>query len=372
MKSLSIKNFKNIKNLEIDGIERVNLFTGKNNTGKSSLLEAVALYVNEGDLQLLKRILEDRGEVFSKKTDNSISFEKQNIDILSSLFTNHEIGFNAKDNITIKQKTPDIHKNYNVKYPPLHIRLVKYYLDRKLLHPYVILEEDDNLEKNVKTFLGLELLSNYEYKLIPLNEGPFYNYSNYHQYTKNQNFQYIKSGISTIKQSSKLWDNITLTEKETNVIEGLKIIEPSIERLAFIGKSHQERTAVVKLKGNKQVVKLQGMGDGINRILSIILAAVNAENGYLLIDEFENGLHYSVQQQLWEIIFKLASELNIQVFATTHSNDCIDGFEEVLNSQQYNISGKLYRLEKDGDTIKNIVFDKNELKIATEADIETR
>ena len=66
------------------------------------------------------------------------------------------------------------------------------------------------------------------------------------------------------------------------------------------------------------------MGDGINRILTIILAMVNCENGYLLIDEFENGLHYSVQEKLWEIIFYLAKRLNIQVFATTHSNDTIE------------------------------------------------
>jgi AAA15 family ATPase/GTPase len=116
------------------------------------------------------------------------------------------------------------------------------------------------------------------------------------------------------------------------------------------------------------------MGDGINRILSIALAAVNSENGYLLIDEFENGLHYTVQEKLWRVIFKLAKDLKIQVFATTHSNDCIMGFEEVLNSsdKSLDISGKLFRLERKGTKIETVPFEKNELKIASEADIETR
>jgi AAA15 family ATPase/GTPase len=71
------------------------------------------------------------------------------------------------------------------------------------------------------------------------------------------------------------------------------------------------------------------MGDGMNRILTIILALVNSDNGCLLIDEFENGLHYTVQENLWRIIFHLSKELNIQVFATTHSEDCIKGFQSV-------------------------------------------
>jgi AAA15 family ATPase/GTPase len=68
------------------------------------------------------------------------------------------------------------------------------------------------------------------------------------------------------------------------------------------------------------------MGDGINRILYIVLSMVNAQNGYLLIDEFENGLHYSVQKKIWSIIFSLAERLNVQVFVTTHSSDCIKAF----------------------------------------------
>jgi AAA15 family ATPase/GTPase len=113
------------------------------------------------------------------------------------------------------------------------------------------------------------------------------------------------------------------------------------------------------------------MGDGINRILSIVLAAVNADNGVLLIDEFENGLHHSVQQQLWEVIFKLSELLNIQVFVTTHSNDCISGFEEVLN-QESGASGKLIRLERKTAGIRTVEFDSKELEIATDNNIETR
>ena len=114
------------------------------------------------------------------------------------------------------------------------------------------------------------------------------------------------------------------------------------------------------------------MGDGINRILTIILALVNAENGFLLIDEFENGLHHTVQEQLWKIIFDLAGKLNVQIFATTHSEDCISGFASVLNKHNNLIEGKLIRLENRNGIIRQVEYDANELRIATVNNIETR
>jgi len=126
------------------------------------------------------------------------------------------------------------------------------------------------------------------------------------------------------------------------------------------------------LKGDSNVIPLKSMGDGINRILTIILALVNSDNGYLLIDEFENGLHYSVQEKLWEIIFKLSKSLNVQVFATTHSEDCIRAFESVLNTDQNIDKGKLLRLDNVKGSIKQIEFSAGELKTAMESGIEIR
>ena len=60
---------------------------------------------------------------------------------------------------------------------------------------------------------------------------------------------------------------------------------------------------------------------------TIVLSLVNARGGVLLIDEFENGLHYSVQLDAWRMIFNLAQSLNVQVFATTHSWDAVESFQ---------------------------------------------
>src|SRR5438045_2113512 len=76
---------------------------------------------------------------------------------------------------------------------------------------------------------------------------------------------------------------------------------------------------------------LYSLGNGMLRTLGISLALVSVKDGILLIDEFENGLYYSVQPDLWQLIFQVARCLNVQVFATTHSWDCIEAFQKAAS-----------------------------------------
>ena len=116
--------------------------------------------------------------------------------------------------------------------------------------------------------------------------------------------------------------------KKKYVVEALRIIEPRVDRLNFLNENEfsNVRVPYVTLKDTGQRFRLSSMGDGINRVLSIILGLVNCKGGVFLLDEFETGLHYTVQTKLWEVIFMLSEKLNIQVFVTSHSRDCINSF----------------------------------------------
>ena len=113
------------------------------------------------------------------------------------------------------------------------------------------------------------------------------------------------------------------------------------------------------------------MGDGMNRILAILLALVSAKDGVLLVDEIENGLHYSVQPDLWRLILHVAERANVQVFATTHSWDCIEAFQEAV-TEVPGQQGFLVRLVRNEAGIKATVFDERKLTIATREEIEVR
>lgn len=180
--------------------------------------------------------------------------------------------------------------------------------------------------------------------------------------------EWVDTFRSKDEELALIYDKITLTDLENSVVEGLQIIEPDIERLAFVsGKTGEGRHAVVKMKDNG-IYPLSEMGDGINRILHIILSLVNAENGFLLIDEIENGLHYSALEQLWKVIFVLSEKLNVQVFATTHSVDCIQSFALHPDEENKNY----FRLDKINGEITVEDYSSEELKIAVQNDIETR
>ena len=98
---------------------------------------------------------------------------------------------------------------------------------------------------------------------------------------------------------------------------------------------------------------------------------MNAKDGVLLIDEAENGLHWEVHDKLWEILFRLAEQLNVQVFATTHSQDCVRGFHRVW-SKQLSIGG-FFRLAKDPEQgVRCIPYSCETLSDALEAGVEMR
>jgi len=83
------------------------------------------------------------------------------------------------------------------------------------------------------------------------------------------------------------------------------------------------------LKKNGKYFNLNEFGDGIKRFIFIILGLFKSKNGFLFIDEIENGIHYSKLDRMFELIFNLSKEQNIQVFTTTHSKECIESFNRV-------------------------------------------
>ncbi|WP_153796463.1 AAA family ATPase [Foetidibacter luteolus] len=379
LNSVYIKNYRSLKDLIISHLGQVNLVTGKNNTGKSTLLEAIALYASKCELNFMYQLLSERGENF-RITETNKNATDTNIRSLSSLFSDRKVGFDIESAITIGPMEESLLGLQKSTDKSLSLRFIQYLdeiqrdsrgivisIQRKLF------EDNKEFQAPFSTFkVGLEIRVENNPYILPLEEDRPYSFS-VKGVGGNESFQFIRTRNIDREINGKLWDNITLTDKEQFVIDALQIIEPSTERIAFIEENPRERTPVIKISGVSNVLPLRSMGDGINRILTIILALVNCDNGFLLIDEFENGLHYSVQEKLWEIIFHLSKVLNIQVFATTHSEDCIAGFENVLNkSIQHDLDGILIRLDNINGTIKQVEFSAEELKIATDQNIETR
>jgi AAA15 family ATPase/GTPase len=171
------------------------------------------------------------------------------------------------------------------------------------------------------------------------------------------------------KINDLLWNEIALTPEEDDAVKVLQIIDSKIVKLNI-----NSVQAKVLIKGQPKPIPLKNLGDGANRLLTLALALVNAKDKMLLIDEFEVGLHHSVQEQLWEIIFKYAKEWNIQVFVTTHSQDTLRAFYYVAEgTPQYKSMANYFTLNRKGDgDVKAINYDLEEIETAFMANLEIR
>ncbi len=308
--SLHIQNYRLFKDLKIEKLGQVNLISGKNNCGKTALLEAIRILQNKLRLDIIENIVALRGDLDENKPYESII----------SIFPDNELSFVINEAQWNIQKLSDGAVQY-------HIGPTK----------------------------SVSLRS----QMIQFN--------NYHNPIDETIYVPFKQD-KELKIRTDFWEKIIFSKEEKQkVVDTLNIISNiKIHDIAML-----DSMPILQLENN-DVVKLSRWGDGANRLLIIALALVNAKNKTLLIDEFEVGLHHGIQKELWEIIFKYAKEWNIQVFITTHSMDTVRTFSYVLDN--YPDLGQYMRLQKSKMTgeIEVLIYTQRSLDISIEENFETR
>lgn len=170
-----------------------------------------------------------------------------------------------------------------------------------------------------------------------------------------------------------MWDAIALSDLENDVTAALRMISPEITAVSMVGTQSRgvSRIAIARSTAFSRPVPLRSYGDGVNRLFGIALSLVNAKGGLLLIDEFENGMHYTVQTEVWRAMFRIAKALDVQIFATSHSWDSIEAFQKAAAGNPED-NAVLIRLSRLGDVTIPTYFRGAELSIATREKIEMR
>jgi predicted ATPase len=130
---------------------------------------------------------------------------------------------------------------------------------------------------------------------------------------------------------ARLWTSVVLKPAEDRAVEALRLIEPRLDRIA-ISESGGTVVAQVRLRGATEPVPLGTLGEGVSRLLTLVLHLAVTQRGFLLVDEIESGLHWSVMPKLWRFLVETARALDVQVIATTHSKDCLEGLAELHRS----------------------------------------
>lgn len=363
-----IERFRLFNKLEIKKLNNINLIVGKNNSGKSAILEALFLYFTKASVDTLLELIISRQEHFEQDSN------KMEQNAIRHLFHNHIIPNRGEKGISL---------SCDSKKDKIHIATNIFMFDRSeagITRTKIKSEDYDSSDltiENIEYYVTSEINDKIT-RLIDLHD----NLNNIYRRRYRLNrpkissipVQYVSTKGISDQSVSKLWDATSLTEYEEEVIKGLQIIEPKVTGLAFIdnnlSRTESVRLPIVKLKGIKEPIPLKSLGDGMSRILQIVLSIVNAQNGVFIIDEFENGLHWSVQEQVWEVIFKLSKRLNVQVFSTTHSRDCIKGFQKIWSKNEK--LGAFFRIYNKDNENKVKEYDYELLSDSLETDVEIR
>jgi AAA15 family ATPase/GTPase len=143
------------------------------------------------------------------------------------------------------------------------------------------------------------------------------------------NIEFIDNfGWSDIKLI-KAYQAIQKQDQENELNTFIRAFDDTIDQFKVIGDKPQCKT-------NGGYRDIAEFGDGLRHYISIICALYACGNGYLFIDEIDNGIHYTQLDGLWKLILTLSKQTNCQVFAITHSKEMLESFARVakkLNEQ---------------------------------------
>ena len=373
--SLSIEGFRGIQSLSLPRLGRVTLLAGENGVGKTTVLDAVRLYAARGDSRVLVNLLDTREELVVGVDDNR---EEVTYPDFGSLFYGAD-GAHEPRPIRICAESDRLN---------LTVRLVEPDGQQEITFPELPFSEDEE-PKVLKVFIGkgsrtVPASPTFYYdrtgSLLPIRGARQFRQTvpPSDPWPPPLRCESLGPGLLDNDEIARLWDVVTLTEGEDLAIEALRlVIGDDIVRLNVIGDADTRRSirrggrrAVAKLMSHPVPVPLKRLGDGANRLLAIALALANSRDGILLIDEAENGIHYSLQTKLWRMVFRAAEAANVQVVAATHSWDCIAGFAAA--AIESNAEGTLFRLERFGEELHGVPYSEENLEVAARQRIEVR
>jgi AAA15 family ATPase/GTPase len=275
IREIEIKNYKLFKDFKAEGFGRVNLIGGKNNVGKTALMEAIY-----------------------------ISTAKKIFEIYQNFLTVKSHRYNLE--LVLKKSDPNsdlikrIQENINFIFKTNHGQTSIYILDDK----YEIKLQKNSYKKNFQEI----------YNLIQMQ--PFGNA----QYGTSQDF--LSSYFTIDGTLSVMIDELKLNNRYDELNQYISSFF-NIQKIDIIN-------GILYIKKDNQFRPIYEYGHGVKNLLNIIVALLfSQEKRYIFIDEIENGTHYTLFDELWKLILTLSKELNVQVFATTHSKECIESYARV-------------------------------------------
>lgn len=338
---IDIQRYRGITSLKLDKLQRINILTGDNNSGKTSVLEVLSILKNPAQFSSWLDVSRGDGaisglSVYERMNDLfNVNFERKQVKYSIEFEDEQmEIELNGFDSIV---EMPE--KEYYSK-----IGVFRVYEDEE--------ENGTSAERlTVVPKTELELKVNHQ-KMgkWSVYEGQWRTFLS----ARKGNNGYARKVVH-VSPFSHVSGNIYLKEILNNpdlyeeMLEVLKAFDPGILSINYDNAETPRSGGYYKIlsKENNKALPLNMYGDGMKKAILLMSAVVKAKDGILLLDEFETAIHTSAMDQIFSWILKTCMRLNIQVFLTSHSKEAI---EKVLNcSDDLQSNMAIYTLYRDGE-----------------------
>lgn len=376
LRNISIQNFRSFNRFEVKGLGRVNLLVGTNNSGKTTVLEAVNILMANGDFSAIWFTHLRRGEDFFGERDPATATTGRQVDI-RRLFRGHEIEVGKSFQVSAESDfgglgmTARIEDYRSPQQQMFESESLPVESSEELLPP-LSLSLDWTYGPGKELRIPISRRGGVSSDAIRRSSGRLISPEPYP-------IQFVTASSLTAEAVASMFEDIVLTPEEDLVTDAMRIIEPDIERIASSG-SERVRSGLrlasrggvlVRIKGVKDRVPIGSMGDGIWRMLGLALSAVQAGNGILLVDEIDTGLHHTVMEDMWRFLYACSKRYNIQIIATTHSWDCYHSLAVIC--RDYISDGSevtISRIERGRE--EAVGYTEQEIVAVADRDIEVR
>ena len=377
IQTVVINDFRGFSQFKIGGMGRLTLLVGTNNSGKTTVLEALVILLAGGDASAVWSILSRRGEDFVvvERDSNASMPSSRQVDI-RRLFRGHEIEAGRSFSLSAETDSGPLKLSAEVGVP-------------RPVQP-TLFDAEPPPADSVEEFLPLLTLSlTWEPPgrpvVMPISRRGGISLDSIRRWgrqgpAESMPVRYVTAGSLTAEIVTSLLEDIILTPEEDLVTKAIRFIEPDIERIAPAGGERSRAGlryasarggVMVKLKDVKSRVPIGSMGDGIWRMLGLALSVVQSAGGLLLVDEIDTGLHHTVMKDLWRFLYDCAKEFDVQIVATTHSRDCFQSLAVICREDVGKGSDvTIHRIERGhGETV---AYTEQEIVAAADFDMEVR
>ena len=360
IEKINIEGFRGINRLDIDGFSKINLLVGRNNCGKTSILEALFLVIGITNPVLARNIHFFRDLVLTQTDDFRFIFYK--LDFQSKVKIEAIVKPNQVRTLTIKPKI-------SLSIPENGVNKLSENESKYLSTSSASIENVERLILNsIIATNGNSKPKKFQSEIF-FEEGKLE--AKIPQSYKESMTGFFVNSDTIYRDLSKRIENILVRKQKNLLLQTLKQIDPKIQDISL------GNNGMIYLDiGYNRLIPVNLLGDGIRRILSISAKILDTDNGIVLLDEIENGLHYTSMNVFLKLIIKVAELQNIQLFITTHSRETLITMKKILSQKEFQAFQPYFksftvRKHKE-DKIVAYPFDYEKVEHAIEQDIEIR